>query len=86
AKDKNWRMMLNLLLLLDPKRLILAEFPAERSVSSEEMGAFLASRPGVERIPDPRTAYVSARNGLVENDLLLVTGSFFLLREIYSQG
>lgn len=82
AKDKNWRLMLNLLLLLDPRRLILTEFPAERSASSEEMAAFLASRPGVERIPDPRQAYTAARDGLKEDDVLLVTGSFFLLREI----
>ncbi len=82
AKDKNWRLMLNLLLLLDPKRLILTEFPAGRSASSEEMAAFLSSRPGVERIPDPRQAYATARKGLKESDVLLVTGSFFLLRAI----
>lgn len=82
AKDKNWRLMLNLLLLLDPRRLILTEFPAERAASSKEMVAFLKSRLGVERIPDPRQAYTAARKGLKENDVLLVTGSFFLLREI----
>jgi folylpolyglutamate synthase/dihydropteroate synthase len=78
--------MLNLLLLLDPRRLILTEFPAERAASSEEMAAFLKSRLGVERIPEPRQAYAAAQKGLKENDVLLVTGSFFLLREICAEG
>ncbi|MBQ4142078.1 MAG: bifunctional folylpolyglutamate synthase/dihydrofolate synthase [Thermoguttaceae bacterium] len=99
SRDKNWRKMLELLLTLTPKRILLTEFTQERSASAEEMETFLKERApelcveregipqdAVERLlrewKDDRTA---GEAGASENcfGLLFVTGSFFLLREIY---
>lgn len=94
AGDKKWREMLNLLLDLHPETLILTEFPSKRSVSAAEMSAYLHEAGKNEEdkrdmnivcISNPQEALKLGEEKKDKNFVLLVTGSFFLLREIYGR-
>ncbi|MBQ2820924.1 MAG: bifunctional folylpolyglutamate synthase/dihydrofolate synthase [Thermoguttaceae bacterium] len=97
AKDKDWKKMLQELLLLKPKILILTRFPQERAASPSEMETWLLEKNNSEhsgisvcRIDDPREAVLYAGKRFLgktfseeKNAMILVTGSFFLIREVY---
>ncbi len=87
AQDKNWRKMLEMILQMNPERIIFTEFSASRAESCEKLAEFVPqSEDGmnidVQIIPDPREALRVAETYLTPESVLLVTGSFFLLREI----
>lgn len=83
ASDKNWQTMLETLLQLQPQKVLLTEFPQNRSTDSRKMEDFLRPAPtAVQRIPNAIEAIREAQRQISPDGLILVTGSFFLLREI----
>lgn len=86
AQDKNWRKMLEILQELTPEKLVLTEFLSERTTPTQEIRPFLCQIGWNGEIVEEKKSQDAYRMSIPQENMstvLLVTGSFFLLREIY---
>jgi folylpolyglutamate synthase/dihydropteroate synthase len=80
--DKDWPVMVDILAPLCAS-VTVTEVVEQRAVPAPQLAAAFAAHTAVEVEPDPLRALAATRRRAAPDDVVLVTGSLFLVGAVY---